>query len=261
MCTVSWRISAGGFELFFNRDEQRKRPEAEVPKLWKSEGEGLCFFAPIDPQGGGSWVFVNELGLCAAILNDYGPDTADVPDSRGSFRSRGRLLLDLAASTDSMDCVHRLQSLVTQDCYQPFIVLVLDAKGLCRIRRWNGTDLQVVERPCSPLLTTSSVNAARVEQIRRDAFEQAVTDLAAPDSDGLQTFHRWHDARFPEASVLMSRADARTVSMTRVQFDAGRASMDYFRVTDATPPELEAPVSNEWLKAEDADVFKFSDRE
>ncbi|MCC5834933.1 MAG: NRDE family protein [Opitutales bacterium] len=246
MCTVSWRIKPGGYEVFFNRDEQRSRPEAEAPKLWNPQDGGARFLAPVDPQAGGSWISVNEKGLCAAVLNYYGKDALGVSTEGGqSVRSRGLLLVDLAVSRGLAECIHGLENLLSEETYQPFILLALDARGDCRIRCWNGSELQVIERPSPCFLSTSSFEQDRVAQARKDAYTSFVSDLESPNPAALQAFHRWHDSRSPETSVLMSRPDARTVSLTQIELSVEWAWMDYFRVKDSQPPELELTVCEE----------------
>ena len=60
MCTVSWFHTELGYELFFNRDEQKSRPTALEPRRFKQNNiESLM---PIDPLGGGSWIATNNRG-------------------------------------------------------------------------------------------------------------------------------------------------------------------------------------------------------
>lgn len=251
MCTVSWRIDAGGYELLFNRDERRSRDVAEPPSEWRAKENGLRFFAPLDPEGGGSWIFVNELGLCAAVLNCYetAADSTELPPE-GSARSRGRLLIDLAGCADSAAFINGLEACVLRDVYRPFIILSVDACGRIALRRWSGGALQVIRHVFPCFLTTSSRNASTVEQTRRTAFAETVADVNAPRSSEMTAFHHWQDDHLPEASVLMRRPDARTVSITRVQLTEGRIRMEYAGVADARPPKVDKPVFRECLLAD-----------
>ena len=90
MCTVSWILSRGGYELFMNRDELRRRGPAQGPQLCQHEGS--AFLAPHDSDGGGSWIAVNASGLGLTLLNRY-VDVSTLPPPAG-WRSRGLLVTE-----------------------------------------------------------------------------------------------------------------------------------------------------------------------
>ena len=93
MCTVTWRAHAGGYDLFMNRDELSSRGPALPPSV--RERSGVRVVAPVDSDGGGSWVAANEHGLAVCLLNYYPPR---FEPQRREFQSRGRLVIELAAS-------------------------------------------------------------------------------------------------------------------------------------------------------------------
>ena len=68
MCTVSWRLDADGYELLFNRDELRTRAEGLSPSRHEAANTG--FVAPIDPDGGGTWIAANQEAFDAQGLFD-----------------------------------------------------------------------------------------------------------------------------------------------------------------------------------------------
>lgn len=78
MCTATWAFRGGPgawtLELGFNRDEHRSRPKAHPPRLRRPAAGGRAFIAPRDPLGGGSWLAVNDAGICLALLNRYPAD-------------------------------------------------------------------------------------------------------------------------------------------------------------------------------------------
>ena len=93
MCTLTYLLNERGYELFFNRDEQRSRLLAEPPKLNKvNKSHGAIY--PIDPQGGGTWIAVNEQGLSLALLNNYQAPLSN-NDNHNKSISRGQLILSL----------------------------------------------------------------------------------------------------------------------------------------------------------------------
>jgi len=48
MCTLTWLITPEGYEVFFNRDEQKIRPQAISP-TWDPVLKAIY---PVDTQGG-----------------------------------------------------------------------------------------------------------------------------------------------------------------------------------------------------------------
>ena len=67
MCTLTYLLNDFGDELFFNRDEQRSRLPTIPPKFNQTRNA----IYPVDPQGEGTWLAVNQQGLTLALLNYY----------------------------------------------------------------------------------------------------------------------------------------------------------------------------------------------
>ncbi|GAA6173401.1 hypothetical protein NBRC116592_30710 [Colwellia sp. KU-HH00111] len=67
MCTLAYLLHENGYEIFFNRDEQRARSPAILPAFYSS----INAIFPVDPQGKGTWIAVNQQGLTLALLNNY----------------------------------------------------------------------------------------------------------------------------------------------------------------------------------------------
>lgn len=202
MCTASWRWEHGEPELWFNRDEQRSRPPALPPR---TDANGATY--PMDPQGGGTWIFVNRHGLIGALLNGY------TPPPPGSLRSRGLLLKELADCESPETFGLRLAESVQTNLYASFYVLAL--RDTAQIWHWDGTTL-APRTSDLPMLTTSSFAAETVLAARHARFLEIVKAPSHPARNELDSFHAWHDTAAPHRSVHMSRPDARTVSLTRI---------------------------------------------
>ena len=67
MYTLSYLLTDIGYELFFNRDEQRSRLSAISPKF----NQARSAIYPVNPQGENTWLAVNQQGLTLTLLNDY----------------------------------------------------------------------------------------------------------------------------------------------------------------------------------------------
>jgi hypothetical protein len=89
MCTVSVVPHVGGIRLLCNRDERRTRPAALPPAIHLVRGTTALF--PVDPEGGGTWIGVNDAGLAVTLLNTYirrpGPATVDATRIREFSRA------------------------------------------------------------------------------------------------------------------------------------------------------------------------------
>ena len=219
MCTLSWTRgkSSGGvgsYTLFFNRDEQRSRPAAISPRRFESNSRK--WIAATDPQGGGTWLASNDRGLTVALLNSYESSSGEENQPGGTFRSRGLLVLDIiehcAGTTSAMD---RLYRDLREANYRPFYLAAIDLETES-IRHWNGRSSSSLEP--GGFLTSSSYQPDKVIRFRRKEFENRKDQ---------ESFHRQHDAGKSACSVLMSREDAATVSLSRVDVSIDRG-VSYF---------------------------------
>lgn len=206
MCTVSWRHLPGGYDLFFSRDEQRTRPVGLPPRAMLVDGTRVL--APHDPLGGGTWILLNEHGLTACVLNAYGPRTrSDGPP----VVTRGRVPLAFAREAHAQHAGPTLTRLLDSAEFLPFHLLLLDRNGRTAGWDWDGREARHRDLPPLGMITTSSVDAARVAAARETRFRRIV--------DAQADLRHFHVAAYEPASadtVRMSRADARTVSLTDV---------------------------------------------
>lgn len=230
MCTVSWRINAEGYEVLFNRDELRSREVALPPRRQRARldepGQGIEFLAPIDPQGGGTWMLVNALGLTLCLTNGYRRADAE---GDTEWRSRGRLVLELAGCRDADEVSSGLESQVERHPYRSFSVLAFMPHQAPQGWRWgwqtDGSTASELEPfvPHAPL-SSSSFDATGAESLRRGLFAALPAD---PDSDDLLALHRAHDGGAGPLTPCMHRPQARTVSLTRVEVDAHSVQIAY----------------------------------
>src|SRR5512139_3976242 len=166
MCTMTFLGLAEGLRLGCNRDELRTRPRAEPPREVRFGSRRAIL--PIDPQGGGTWIAVNDAGLVMALLNRY-PDSLPMPSgpvSRGeiipSLLHHGRLDEAVAAA-----------SKLPADRYAPFRLLVADRGSVVELVELDGRltvhPARSLERPL--LFTSSGLGDHVVEGPRRALFE------------------------------------------------------------------------------------------
>lgn len=206
--------------MFFNRDEKKTRSVAEPPRL--HEGRERRFLAPIDPDGGGTWMVANDAGLVVCLLNRWHEEPMERPR-----RSRGRLVFDLAEAANLADLGERLKR---EDLSRtaPFTLVGLQHAGESAWI-WNGAELSL-DSPTMPL-TSSSFRFPDVAQARRERF----AELQRSEDSPRQHLTAYHGMEGEEASaftVRMLRPDARTMSRSRLTVGRDEVQWEYLEEPD-----------------------------
>lgn len=240
MCTVTWLRNTSGYQVFFNRDEQKAREPATRPSVRRLNN--VRYLAPQDGRSGGSWLAVNEHGLTVGLLNYY---EAGAPPRLAGAISRGQLVISLmdAASQDEVAKRLHLHALTS---YGPFFLLVWAPGRPVHWHRWDG-----VRRVASILrddelpVTTSSFDSEAVVGARRRRFEELVSRHGPPTEAALAAYHRSTDPRGGPYSVFMTRPDAETVSYSQVGVTAG--DLAYFYAARSPGADHLAPVAAKHL--------------
>lgn len=219
MCTLTVirpRDERVRLRLLFNRDEQRSRPQS-LPPRWV-ELVGRRALMPLDPQSGGTWIGVNDAGLVACLLNGNLDAEPEVQRAWRARSSRGQIVPMVLRESELAVSRDRAAALDPR-VYPPCTLVVLDAFGLFCFssdgERWNVREHDVAREPF--FATSSGLGDALVESPRRALFE----DLLREEPHALAAQARLHEHQWPDwrhLSVNMSRADARTVCRTRIDF-------------------------------------------
>ncbi|WP_166115020.1 NRDE family protein [Pseudoalteromonas sp. Z9A5] len=215
MCTLSYFLTEDGYELFFNRDEQKTRTKALPPK--KHNGNVIY---PTDPQGGGTWLGVSSFGQTLALLNDY----QSVFDIDAVKYSRGALIPLLL--NNNVSVLQQLQNLDLSG-YAPFKLCIFPAKlslnnNDVNFIRWDAKQLTQCE--IEPIVTSSGVELEVVTKKRLQQFKKMI-DLRHPVSEQFLAFHYSKDKQ-GQYGVNMHRDDAMTVSISHIQV-SNTISFDY----------------------------------
>ena len=206
MCTLTYRLNNHGYEVFFNRDEQRSRSLAIPPQF--SQKHNAIY--PIDPDGNGTWIAVNQQGLSLALLNNYQAPLSKQRD----MTSRGQLILKLLQAEG--DPLVHLQAM-DLSIYQPFQLCIFPKnvsimKDDVYCLHWDGSSLVPVAMVLP--VTSSSVDFSEVSQKRKQLFHQ-LTCGQHPTSSQLKQFH-FSTESLNKYSVNMQRPDAHTVSISHI---------------------------------------------
>ncbi len=232
MCTLSWWRGGGCLEVFFNRDEQRTRP-ASLPAAIR-EGRELSYIAPLDPLGGGTWIAVNETGLCACLLNGYGGG------AHAGARSRGVIVRTLAESAWDVPAALRAYAAFDLGQFAPHHLFLFDPGRACA-STWDGghltqrTDLDELHP-----FTTSSVRTDEAVAWRRNAYAEATGGAAEPSA--LKRFHSTRNMEDPALGVCMDREDARTVSFAHARVDRAAVELTCLARSNGAAFEAGSPL-------------------
>ena len=229
MCTVAlvpWR--GQGYLLGHNRDEILTRARGIPPS--RREHRGRIVLAPHDPEGGGTWIAVNDAGLTLCLLNGAETNPARLP---ASPRSRGLLLQEMLQADSIPAVVSGLQAVLPRlGEFRAFHLLIVEAgraSGRARVLRmqWDGVMPAWSEHEGACLFVSSSLDPAGVERERGASWRALLAREGVPDPTTMARWLASHDPRPGPLTVCMHRPLAGTVSRTIVSVGAEGTEMRY----------------------------------
>lgn len=223
MCTVSIVALDGLSRMVANRDERRSRGAGLPPAVHKAGGPRAIF--PMDPDGGGTWIGVNDAGLAVALLNrsqGFARATADGQVSRGEI-ARAVLL-----QTESLDEAIRHAFTLDPHRHLPYRLVLLQHRDIAVVIGGGGAAATLVRRQIrtTELFCSSSRGDQIVEGPRRQLFVECLRHHRSPLA-AQHVFHRHSWPRRGAISVVMDRPDARTVSRTQIDLRGNEFTMEY----------------------------------
>ncbi len=233
MCTATWWSDAGRYELFFSRDERRDRSPGLPPS--EHSLDGVHYLCPRDPDGGGTWLLVNDYALTLCLLNQYPANPAPLLPPR---ISRGKLVESLAACDSPGEVGRQLEAMDLRH-YDGFLLL---AVGLASARRftWDTHTLEIGERESiRQPVTSSSFMPEEVMLTRQHLFAEMVAGQADPSPEKLEAFHQHFMPEASTHSVFMQRDDSETVSLCQVEASAEEIKLAYAPKHPTEPRFLE----------------------
>lgn len=226
--------------MVMNRDEQRARAAARAP-AWHEMPGGLRAIWPEDAAAGGTWIAARSikhadgrgprLPAMVAALTNVNPEGEGGVGSPGFMRSRGSVIPSVIGATTAAAAIN-LGATLDLNRLLPFRLVAVDTEespvGQETPRvfwmTWDGRDVvRAREAGVSACFASSGLGDERVA-VRLPLFAEMVGGGGPGAQD---RFHRHVWADRPEVSVMMSRADARTVSITTVEVRGGQAKMEY----------------------------------
>lgn len=232
MCTVSVVPLIGGCRLMCNRDERLTRAQALPPAIQRLGCRTAIF--PVDPDGGGTWVGANDVGLAAALLNRTDAVAGAEGGSAGrwdrgdALETRGAIV-PAVLGAGSLEAAVAIARSLPRHRYLPFRLLLVHGREAAVVVA-GSRDYRDVRMPLDrPLmLASSSLGDARADGPRRALFARMMRGADVPSWLRAQRrfhAHAWTDR--PDVSVTMARADARTVSRTTCDVRPHVVTMTY----------------------------------
>ncbi|REL30861.1 NRDE family protein [Thalassotalea euphylliae] len=229
MCTLTWQLEPSGYQVFFNRDEQRTRAIAK-PVAFNASLDAVY---PVDPQGGGTWIALTQAGSTFCLLNNYQAQATHQPIDP---ISRGEVILRLIAKlNDDVDGTHEERGDITHLIkalplarFAPFILCFFPAylnqhQGKVQQLQWDGQHLTCL--PVTMPLTSSGFNISAVSAARYLHF----AELMPQTTQDFLAYHASHQPQRSAFSVCMHREDAHTVSFSHVQVGEGEQVFNYYQ--------------------------------
>lgn len=224
MCTVTYVKSGNMTILTSNRDEQALRRAIE-PRTYHINGRKLVF--PKDPQAGGTWFAVDEVGTAAVLLNGAAVRHEWNPPYR---RSRGLILLDLLTQDSALDT----WELINLDGVEPFTIVLIESSELYQLR-WDGTTRDRVDLDSSQSYIWSSAQLYPREVIgRREGwFEKFMHFNQQADPRDIYDFHQFTESGDTQNGLVINRNNfLKTTSITQAVIESDEVRMRYKDLTD-----------------------------
>ena len=215
-----------------NRDERIARTPALSP-AWQTTGV-RSMLAPIDTEGGGTWIGVNDAGIVAVLLN------RSISLQRPGMRTRGDIVPRLLAADTLQRLVEGARG-IDPFAFNPFRAVALHGRGLV-IAASDGARLTIDTwmLDAARMFTSSSLGDDEAERRRAPLFATLV-ERARDPLRGQRAFHdhRWRAC--PAFSVRMARGDARTVSRSVIDLRSDRVTFTYEPLVDDPDPTFHIP--------------------
>ena len=193
--------------------------------------------APRDPDAGGTWIGVNELGLTFGLANLYPPEGFTEASLVSGLVTRGRIIDDLLGAATAAEARELLGAMDSR-VFAPFTLAVLEPGHPPELHRWDGARLEMRTVTSPGLLLTSSGAGRAVEELRRVEYARLVPG-SPPGAEDIEAIHRSHLQSLGADSFCMHREEAETASLTRVDVENRRISMTYTPGPPCRTPSLE----------------------
>ncbi|HLN95751.1 MAG TPA: NRDE family protein [Flavobacterium sp.] len=229
MCTVTFVLRHGTAVITSNRDEQPRRRAFDI-RTEERNGKTIRF--PQDPQAGGTWFVVDNIGNAAVLLNGAAEKHRHAPPYR---RSRGLILLDFFATDEPLAAWKEIDLINVE----PFTVVLYHASLLYQLR-WDGTEKDTVGLSVADdhIWSSSTLYPLEVRRQRENWFREFLLDHPLPTPEDLFEFHRHsHEDDRHDGLVIERGSHLQTVSITQTVIDGAAVRLTHHDL--ATEPVIQ----------------------
>jgi len=217
MCTISFLPTAGGFRLAMNRDEKRARVTALGPEVFRVGARRAIY--PREP-GAGTWLAVNDAGLCLALINWHRIER----EPPVKIQSRGTLIPALISAASTREIARRLRTMSLRNV-RPFRLISIAPRGRILTEwQWDAVRL-ATRRHCWQIAHWFSSGYDELEAEKQRARICSQSSLGRQGS--LKKLHSSHLPKRGPFSICMHRPDAATVSYSEVIATPERVTLRY----------------------------------
>jgi len=239
VCPLSFLPIAEGFRLAMNRDEKRARVAALPPEKFKI-GQRQALY-PHEP-GGGTWLAVNDAGLCLALINWHRIKREPL----GKTESRGQVIPRLIGLSSTKVLGRNLRALPLRNL-RPFRLIAIDGK-LRRLTEWRWDTKSLASRRFA--WRTRHWFSSGYDELTAEKVRTPICDLWSLGTGAeLRKLHASHLPERGPFSICMHRADAVTVSYTEVIVSERRVTFRYLPGSPCKSRDASARTDRETAKA------------
>jgi len=216
MCTLSYLPHKEGFYLVNNRDESPARAQTLQPQTITINGKKIL--CPIDTEGKGTWIGVNEDGRMVCLMN--GAFVLHV--KKPSYRmSRGKVTLELLAADDAET---HFESMDLKDI-EPFTVIIIE-RNLLMVFRWDEVKKykEILSGDQAYNWSSSTLYNSEVAAVRAQYFNENVDKFNSQQ----ELLLGWHKDQISGApGVMLDLEMVKTVSITSINKEGDLLKMQY----------------------------------
>jgi uncharacterized protein with NRDE domain len=180
MCTVVFIPNHGKYWIASIRDEHPKRVKANLPAIQLTQK--MKFMAPIDPQGGGTWVGLNEGGSAIVLLNGGFKNHLK---KAAYAKSRGLIVSDLLSVNDPIEYWLHLGL----NEIEPFTLIVWHQQQLMNLV-WDGNNKHQIKMDAikAHIWSSSTLYNDAEKKKRSSTFEKWISSPSEKSKDAILDF-------------------------------------------------------------------------
>lgn len=197
MCTVAFIPNKGSFFIASLRDEDPQRAKAVIPFLSNSYEKN--YIAPIDPQGGGTWVGISKLGFAIVLLN--GGFINHIKKEKYK-RSRGLIVTDMLSVNHPIEMWENLEL----EDIEPFTLIVWEGNQLMNLV-WDGKNkyLSIVDSAKAQIWSSSTLYDEVARQERQIKFQEWMASSVEINSVSILEFFK--NAKVANESIFIKNSE------------------------------------------------------